>query len=290
MPDVKTFLCGCVLATVLLPSVSAAQNWDEPWSDPRDRPTRLDLSVSAGMLAPTDWSDLVLLGTLSSATGVLEQVIVRDVRVDPSSLFGGAVTYWRDRYGFRVQAELSRSSLMIGGDSLDGQGSGPDFAAADVNSWLYDVRGAVGFLPYSPGRNVWPYAFLGFGGITYDVQPTLTPPLLTFVERGRTRPDGSGGIIIIDDDGREFLLAVDELALESEFAFSFGVGTDLRLPFGGGGVGLRLEVSDHMSGSPLSVRIRELGSSGGLGGDDVVEFGTVHHLRAAVGLVLQIGR
>jgi hypothetical protein len=284
-------LGSCVLAVMLLPSISAGQSWDEPWSDPRDRPGRVDLSVSGGMLASTDWSDLVLLGTLSPVSGVLEQVLVRDVRVDPDSVFGGAVTYWRDRYGFRVQAGLSRSSLIIGGASLDGQDAAGDLEAADVNTWLYDVRGAIGLVDYAPTRNFWPYVFFGLGGITYDLDRTVSPPLLTFIERGRSRPDGTGGIIIADDDGREFLLAIDELGLESVLALNFGAGTDIRLPVGGGGIGLRLEVSDHVSQSPLRVRIRELSPlGGGPGQNDAVDFGTVHHLRASVGLVLQIGR
>src|SRR5688572_22669090 len=53
----------CCSALVLLPCAAAAQGWNQPWSDPRDRPPRIDLSVTAGMIAPTDWSDLVVLGS-----------------------------------------------------------------------------------------------------------------------------------------------------------------------------------------------------------------------------------
>jgi hypothetical protein len=276
-----------LILTAALPSVVAAQSWDEPWSDPRDRPPRVDLSVSAGMLAPTDWSDLVVLGTLSPVSGALEQVLVRDVRVEPDAVFGAAVTYWRDRYGFRVQGGLSRSSLTIGGSP---EGVGRETLSADVNTWLYDVRGTIGLVEYSPDRKAWPYVFAGFGGITYDLDRTISPPLLTFIERTVTRPAGPGGVIIADDDGREFLLAIDELNMETVFAFNFGIGADLRIPAGGGGIGLRLELSDHVAASPLGVRVRELGSFGGLTQDDAVRFGNVHHLRAAAGVVLQIGR
>ena len=277
----------CVALGAMLPAHAAAQSWDEPWSDPRDRPPRVDLSVSAGMLAPTDWSDLVLLGTLSPVSGILEQVLVRDVRVEPDAVYSGALTYWRDRYGFRVHGALSRSSLTIGASpEEDGR-----VASADVNTWFYDVRGVIGLVKYSPTRKAWPYVFAGLGGITYDLDRTVSPPLLTFVERPIGRPAGTGQIIVVDEDiGREFLLAIDELGLETVLAFNFGAGADLRLPFSGGGIGLRLEVSDHIADSPLAVRIRELGPSGGLGTDDTVHFGTVHHLRATAGIVIQIGR
>jgi hypothetical protein len=276
-----------VALIAMLPSVVAAQTWDEPWSDPRDRPPRIDLSVSAGMLAPSDWSDLVLLGTLSPVSGLLEQVLVRDVRVEPDAVYSGALTYWRDRYGFRVHGALSRSSLTVGA-SPESTGR---LLSADVNTWFYDVRGAVGLVRYSPTRKVWPYVFAGLGGITYDLDRTVSPPLLTFIERPIGRPAGPGQIVVVDDDGGgEFLLAIDELGLESVLALNFGAGADLRLPFSGGGIGLRLEVSDHIAESPLGVRIRELNPAGGLTRDDLVRFGTVHHLRATAGFVIQIGR
>lgn len=281
------WLCG-VVAAALFPSGIAAQTWDQPWSDPRDRAPRVDVSVSGGMLAPTDWSDLVVLGSLSSVSGALEQVLVRDLRVEPDSVFGASVTYWRDRFGFRVNGALSRSSLTIGGDSLDG--GARDTLPAEIDTWFYDVRGAIGLVEYSPERKVLPYVFLGLGGITYNLDRTISPPLLTFIERGRSVSTTPGSITIVDDTGREILLAIDELGTESVLSFNFGAGTDLRLPFGGGALGLRLEVSDHIASSPLEVRIRELDGAGGLARDDAVRFGTVHHLRAAAGLVLQIGR
>jgi hypothetical protein len=237
------------------------------------------------VLVPSDWSDLVLLGSLSSATGALEQVLVRDVRVKPGRVFGAAATYWRARYGFRAHGAFSDSTLTLG-PSFD-----PVEGSIDVNvdTWMYDVRGAIGLIEYTPKRIAWPYVFVGLGGITYDLSRTVTPPLRSFIERppaGGTAP----ARVIVDDDGRQFVVAVDELGLETVFAFNFGVGTDFRIPIGGGGVGLRLELSDHIAPSPLGLRIRELGDHGGLGASDAVRFGVVHHLRAAAGIVLQIGR
>lgn len=287
MRVVQLVVAAAFLATGISPRAAGAQDWSQPWSDPRDRPARWDLSVTAGGVAPTDWSDLVVLGSLSSVSGALEQVLVRDVRVEPDSVFGAAVTYWRDRYGFRVAGSLSRSSLTIGGTTLDATAPGRDVLSADVNTWSYDVRGVIGFLKYSPTRPVLPYVFLGAGGITYDLNRTITPPLLTFIERGGPVEPGT---VIVRGDGRQFLLAVDELGLETVPAFDFGVGSDFRIPFGGGAIGVRVEVSDHISPSPLNVRIRELNPSGGLTEDDAVRFGGVHQLRAQAGLVVQIGR
>jgi hypothetical protein len=288
--DVHQLAIRCCIAVALLsPCSAAAQDWNQPWSDPRDRPPRVDFSVSAGLVSPTDWSDLVVLGTISPISGVLEQVLVRDLRIEPDNVFGGAVTYWQDRYGFRAHGAFSRSSI-VAGSTLPTGGEEAEFRTAGVDSYFYDVRGAIGLVKYSPSRRLLPYVFVGFGGITYDLDRTLTPPLLSFIQRGAVRSRVDNDIVIVEDDGREFILSIDELGLETVFAVNFGVGTDIRIPLGGAGVGLRLELSDHISPSPLGLRIRELGPAGGLNSDSAVHFGTVHHLRMSAGLVLQVGR
>jgi hypothetical protein len=147
----------------------------------------------------------------------------------------------------------------------------------------------IGLITYEPTRPALPYVFFGFGGITYDLAHTITPPLLTFIQQPGNVV-GPGGIIVHDDGDRQFLLAVDELGIETVPAFDFGVGSDFRVPFGGGALGLRVEVSDHVSPSPLRVRIRELNAFGGLTNDDAVDFGRVHELRVLGGLVVQFGR
>lgn len=280
-----------LLIALALPSRSFAQDdWTQPWSDSRDRPPRVDVSVSAGVLMPTDWSDLVLLGSISSLTGVLEQVLVRDLRVEPDANFGAAVTYWRGRYGFRVSGAFSRSSLVIGSGPLGAPEPG-ELDMGDVDVWFYDVRGVVGLQDYSPSRIVWPYGFIGLGGITYDIKRPVRPPLLTFIEGGRTLPfNRDGDIVIVGDIGEEFILAVDELNLETVLAFSFGIGADFRIPVGNGGLGLRVEASDHVADSPVGLRIRELPRTGGLTSESAVRFGTVHHLRASASFLIQFGK
>ncbi len=273
---------GLYVASVvlLLPAAAAAQDWNTPWSDDRDRPARVDVTATAGFLAPTDWSDLVLLGSLSSASGVLEQMLARDVRVEPDRVFGAAVTFWRGKYGFRTQAARSKSTLSIG---TTGGG-------ADLDTWLYEVRAAVGLIDYHPRRWVLPYVFAGAGGITYDLSRTVSPPLTTFItEPPPGRDPRSGGILVADGD-RQFVVAIDELNMETVFAVNFGVGTDFRIPLGPAGVGLRLELSDHVAGSPLRLHIHELSRFGAPASSTAVRFGRVHHLRADVGLVLQFGR
>jgi hypothetical protein len=277
----RFFLAGLLM--LVFSSSVAAQRLPEPWLDPYDQPGRVDLGFSFGFVAPSDWSDLVLLGSLSSATGVVEQVLVRDLRVASDSQLDGAVTYWRGRYGFRAQAGFSKSSLTIGGPDLSAEAM-----KIDMDTYSYDVRGVIGFLEYAPQRWVWPYGFLGFGGITYDLARAVPPSLLTFIER----PPVSGGadVIIVRDDNRNFLLAVDELENETVFALSFGIGTDIRIPVGGGGLGLRLELSDQMAQSPVGLRIGHARRSYPLGYDTGVHFGVVHHMRASAGVILQFGR
>jgi len=284
-------LLACLV--VIPPCAASAQDdWSRPWADSYDRPARVDVSASIGFMAPTDWSDLVLLGTLSSVTGVLEQVLVRDLRVDPETEYDGAVTYWRGRYGFRVQAGFSSSSVVFGGPVTTAEQ--PSAPGAPVNigvdTWMYDVRGVVGLVDYAPKTWAWPYAFFGLGGITYDLERRISPPLLTFIERSRTLPNGNIDTIVVADRDRDFLLSVDELGLETVFAFSIGIGADFRIPLGAGALGVRVEASDHLAPSPVSAHIAELRHAGFLTNDTGVGFGLVHHLRVAAGVVVQVGR
>lgn len=282
MCRVAVMLRSCIAAFALLVAMPAgAQDWGQPWADPLDRPGRVDVSASAGFLLPTDWSDLVLLGTISPAFGILEQVLVQDVRLEPDVKYAGSVTYWRGRYGVRTDVGYSRSSLTVGGAPLGIAGD-----PVDVSTWVYGLRGAVGLVEYSPRRAVWPYGFVGIGGITYNLAQPVSPPLLSIIEAGGfdvgARPD-----LIVVDRSREFLLRINELDLETELALSFGLGVDLRIPTGPAGVGLRLELADHVvRSSPLRLQIRELGAAS----QETVSFGPVHHLRASVGLVVRIGR
>jgi hypothetical protein len=272
------------LLTSALPTSAFAQRLPEPWADPYDQPGRIDLSMSFGAFLPTDWSDLVVLGSTSPSTGVLEQVLVRDVQVNPDTQFDGAITYWRGRYGFRLQAGLAKSSVTIGGPIVDAA----DDMTIDMDTWSYDVRGVIGLVEYSPQRPMWPYGFFGLGGLTYDLDRAIRPSLMTFIERAPVR--GGPPAIIVQDDNDPLLLAVDQLKTESVFAISYGIGTDVRVPFAGGGIGVRFELSDQVAQSPVGLRIGEVRHTRPLAADTGVQFGLVHHFRAAAGVVVQLGR
>jgi len=285
------FLVPLIVSLTILPAPTCAQDWSQPWADPEDRPPRVDVSVSAGFLMPTRWSDFVLFGSLTSASGALEQVLSRDVHVEPDAEFAGTATYWRGNYGFRARAGFSRSSLTIAGINtlMPGDQIISETTSVGMDTWLYDVGGAIGFGDYAPTRLVWPYGFIGFGGITYHLKHTIAPPL-TFIEHAPSRPDVAGNTVIVVTDDRQFLLTTNALSTETVFAFNFGIGTDFRIPLGRSGIGLRLELADHLAPSPLSLRVEELSSFGTLPSDTGVRFRLVHHLSATAGVVMHVGR
>lgn len=274
-------------------SLAGAQSLPQPWADPLDQPGRVDISVSLGVGAPTDWSDLVVLGSISPAFGVFEQVLMRDLHVKPDAAIGGAVTYWRGRYGFRTQATLARSSLVAAGGPVDvaqSLAASRPSVSVDLDTWSYDVRGVIGLIEYTPGAWVWPYASFGFGGITYDLAQSVGPPLLTFIEGGRGLATTVDELVVVNQRSREFLLAVNEPSQDTVFAVNVAVGTDVRLPIGPGGVGLRLELSDHVASSPVGLWIGELRRANLLASDTGVGSKLVHHLRAAAAFVVYLRR
>jgi hypothetical protein len=133
---------------------------------------------------------------------------------------------------------------------------------------------------------VWPYGFVGLGGITYKLKQTVAPPL-TFIARG---PSGSADRTIIVSDDRQFLLTTNALRTETVFAVNLGVGTDFRIPMRKGAVALRLEIADHLAASPLAFRVEDLSPFGAIPADTGSRHRLVHHLSASAGLVVQIGR
>ena len=196
-----------VVALTMRPATAAAQDWSQPWADPLDRPARVDISVSGGVLMPTRWSDLVLLGSGTPAGGVLEQVLTRDIHVEPDTEFTAAATYWRSRYGLRVRGGFSRSSVSIGAVPLAGVSLSTPPANAvgaassiGIDTWLYDLGLSIGFLEYEPRRVVWPYGFFGVGGITYDLKQAIAPPL-AFLEHPPSAPPAN--TIIVTDQHAE---------------------------------------------------------------------------------------
>jgi len=284
-------LVPLIVSLTMLPAPTCAQDWSQPWADPEDRPPRVDVSASAGFLMPTRWSDQVLFGSITSVSGALEQVLSRDVHVKSDAEFTGTATYWRGKYGFRARAGFSRSSLTIAGVVAPAQGNNisGETTSVGIDTWLYDVGGAIGFVDYAPTRSVWPYGFVGVGGITYHLKNAIAPPL-AFIEHAPSRPDVAGNTVIVVTDDRQFLLTTNALSTETVLALNFGVGADFRIPLGRSGIGLRLEAADHVAKSPLALRVEELSPFGTSPSDTGVRFRVVHHLSVTAGVVMHIGR
>jgi hypothetical protein len=279
-------LVGIALATLVLPAPAAAQR--DIFSPPPDT-RRVDVSASAGFLFSTDWSDLVLIGSVSPTTGAFEQVLARDLVVDPGPVYDGTVTYWEERYGLRVHLGFSQSCLAVGRRCHDLAPISPTGSGdVDLDAWQYDIGGAIGFMEYGRTSWVWPYGFVGLGAVTYNLERSVGPPLGVFIQR---RPSFSPDrqVVITREDADTLLIAIDELGLETKFAVNFGIGADFRIPLGPASVGLRLEVSDHVHPSPMNVRIAEIDDFGH--SQDVhLDFGLVHNIRTSAGLVVQFGR
>jgi opacity protein-like surface antigen len=275
-------IAACCITFV--PADAAAQR---DLFNPPIEPKRVDISGTIGLQLSTDWSDLVLLGSVSPATGAFEQVLARDMVVEPDTTFDGTVTYWEGRYGFRVHGAYSESCVTFGrGCGTQASTGLPAANSIDVKITTVDIGGAIGLLDYRPNRWVLPYVFLGLGAVVYDLNQSISPPLNLFIERRGTASVDELEIRTLD---RSDVIAIDELGLETKFAFNFGVGTDFRIPLGPAGIGLRFEASDNIHPSPLNIRISDVNalSRGGGGG---VDFGPVHNMRASVGVVLQFGR
>jgi hypothetical protein len=277
-----------LLLSVLLSCIpgTAAAQWD-PFDPPRD-PKHVDVSGTAGFRLSTDWSDMILLGSVSPATGALEQVLGRDLIFRPGPVYDATVMYWEGRYGFRAHGGFSRKCLAIAGQcGAIPTLNGPTRGSVDVDSASYDVGGAFGLTEYHQNPWVWPYVFFGFGGVTYNIKQNISPPLQMFIQ---SRPPSNPDITVTKDLGlnQPLLIAIDELGIETKFALNFGIGTDLRVPLGVAGVGLRLELSDNMHESPLNIQVAELNTLT----NEVVRAngGLVHNLRASAGLVLHFGR
>jgi hypothetical protein len=268
---------------VVLPASAAAQ---ADLSAIYPGPRRVDVSVAGGFRLSTDWSDLVLLGGVSPASGALEQVLSRELLVRPGPVFDAVVTYWEGRYGFRTHVGFAKSCLTAAAACAEVAATAP--RSVDVKAWTYDIGGSIGLIDYRRGTWVWPYVFVGAGGVTYDLERAVGAPL-TFIERSPPRA-ADGRLVISRDDPDAVLIAIDELSLETKFALNLGVGTDVRVPLGPASVGVRLEVSDHIHRSPIDILIVHVGSGGATPAGTRLDSGYVHNLRVGGGLVFQFGR
>ena len=252
MSTTRVGICSVVIALVVLDITPAAAQYDPFAISPG--PRRVDISGSGGLRLSSDWSDLVLLGSVSSVSGVLEQVLARDLVVDPGPVFDGVVTYWEGRYGFRAHGGFSRSCLAVGRSCTAARSAERRARSMSTRGCMTSAvpsgSSTIGAKPWCGRTFSW-----ASGAVTYDIEQTVGPPL-TFIER---RPPVSGDIIVSRSDPDPLLIAVNELGIETRFALNLGIGSDFRVPVGGGSFGVRLEVSDHIHRSPVRHRHREPG-------------------------------
>lgn len=281
VPWIAAGACAAVLACA---GVARGQDiWDDFDNPYAGQPRSLSLSAFGGAYWSTPWSDLVVLGT-ATGRSTIEQVLLRQVQVGPAKMVGGSVTYRRGRGGARLQLAYSRSCLEIAG-SCDpaSQGSATQIPLPrriEVNTWIADIDAEVGLLPVSSNvRWARPYLLVGGGGVVYDPQGSAAQLLPQFLEfpGGTARTDGSD-VIVQFPGSSQIIVGVRGAGLQTVFSGVLGLGTDLRLPLGNGGIGLRLEAADHIVESPMRVSVL---NAAGL--PSQMTFGAIHNLRFTAG-------
>jgi hypothetical protein len=286
------------LLVAAAPATAQLDTFERMWPGEYDGPRRLEFSVAAGYAFSTDWSERVALQVFDPHGGVHQQVLLRNVSVAPGAGGAAAVTYWRGRHGFRVSAGYSSSCLTTSSRCANGEAPPAGDAALAVaevplDVWRYGIAGIVGLRNWEESRFWRPYLVVGAGGVTYDPDADALPLVSGSFETVVPRAGTPGGVVITDGH-TSFLVATSELGLEHVFGLTLGVGMDLRMPVGIGGVGLRLEVADQMTSSPFSVRVARLDSDGrrypGYAGNDVVfRSNVIHNLRLTAGIMLELG-
>jgi hypothetical protein len=270
----------------------------DDWWRPYDGPRRVEFSALVSYGYSSSWNDLIAMQVGDAQGGVHQQILMRDLKIGPEAGIDGAVTYWVGRHGFRVHAGYTQTCLTTAARCTYGNGTPPADGAAlavaevPMDVWRYGVQGIVGLTRWTNQQVVRPYLIVGGGGVTYDPgrnRLALSPGSFeTVVDRA----DLPAGSIVITDGTSSFLISTDELGFENQFSVTIGGGLDLRIPVGIGGVGLRLELVDQITSSPLSVRVARLQGGGRYDrGIDEIRFGgnAVHNLRLSAGLKLELG-
>jgi hypothetical protein len=261
---------------------------------PYDGPRRLELSASAGYFWSSDWSNLILFESLGLVGDEARRVLLPPLAAAPGAGAQAAITYWKGRLGFRVHGGYAESCITSEprcGDGrpapVAGQSNALTPVEVSLKTYSYGVQGVVAMGEYEEPQFFRPYFVVGGGGVTYDPAQSV-PRFLT------AAPQGPGGVETVATSGPgQYTFNVSQAGLETRFAVSIGAGADFRLPVGSGGLNLRLEVSDHISQSPLGLQLTRVNSGGVRGGRDPFQTidlsaGAVHNLRANIGLAIEI--
>ncbi len=290
LPPWRSLLMTGALAGGLLAGAASgvrAQSYGDYFDNPYvGQPRSLSLEAFGGTYWSSPWNDLVLLGALSSRNAV-EQVLLRQVQVHPAALYGGSVTYRRGRGGFRVQAAYSRSCLeMAGSCDPAQQGSQtqvPLPGHIDVNTWMADVDAEVSLVPIHGGEWIRPYVLLGAGGVVYDPRGNAAQLLPQFLQFPGGTATTTGNEVTVSFPGSGTVVAdVHGAGLQTVFAGVLGLGTDVRVPVGNGGFGIRVQVADHIAASPMKVAVLQAGNVQPASFD----FGSIQNIRLTAGVVL----
>ncbi len=284
---------GAVLALAVLALQALPARAQDYWGDQADwenefagQPKSLRFSATAGEYWSSPWNDLVLLGSFTSQNAI-EQVLLRQVQVSPARVYGGSVTYRRGREGARLQVGYAKSCLEIAG-SCDPAAQGsptqlPLPRRIDVRTWTADVEGEIGLLPAKGGEWARPYLLVGGGGVVYKPAANATDLLPQFLSFPGGTATTQGTNVFVQFPGAGQVVAdIQGAGLQTVFAAVLGVGTDLRVPVGNGGFGVRVQAADHISSSPMHVRILQ----GGNAAPASFDFGAIHNFELTVGGVV----
>jgi hypothetical protein len=159
-----------------------------------------------------------------------------------------------------------------------------------MDIYRYGLQGVVGLRSWKNSEAFRPYMLVGAGGIAYNPDANALPFLPGTFQTVVSPGNLPTGTVLISDGSSEFLISTDELGLENVFSLTFGLGMDLRVPLGIGGLGLRIEAVDQMSNSPFDVRVARVdGGFARRSGETLFKGGVIHNLRLSAGLALEFG-
>jgi hypothetical protein len=286
------FLYPAVLLLAATPVLAQRRDLFTPYDGAR----RLELSATAGYFWSSDWSDLVLFESLGLVGDEARRVLLPALSAAPGAGAQAAITYWKGRLGFRVHGGYTESCITSEPRCGDGRpaptaGGATALVPSEVSlkTYSYGVQGVVSMMEYSSGQWFRPYFLIGGGGVTYD--PSESVP--RFLAGTQLRP-GAGGETVVTGGPGQYTFSVNQAGLESRFAASIGAGVDFRLPVGPGGLSIRAEVSDHISQSPLGLRLTRVNSGATYTEIDPFQqvnlgVGAVHNVRASVGVAIEFG-
>ena len=281
-------LVALALPLLALPVALRAQDYEDMFDNPYlGQPKSLSLEAFGGAYWSTPWNDLVLLGSVNSGNTV-EQVLLRQVQVQADRVYGGSVTYRRGRGGFRVEASYAESCLQLAG-SCDPllQGSAtqvPLPRRIGVNTWTADVAAEVSLVPIKGGEAFRPFLLIGGGAVVYAPKGGAAQLLPQFLDITGGTSSTIGTQVTVEFPGAGTVVAdVRGIGMETMFSGVLGAGTDVRVPIGNGGVGLRLQAIDHITNSPMHVSILQGFTTPQ---PATFNFGSIQNIRVSAGVVV----